>query len=278
MHIVLNRRRLERVFTVVRNRGAAAKAAPFLRLDAHQGELTISGLVVQAVIPAVVEEPGVLFIRATLLRSLLKAFAGEKSLVCRVTEKAFLLGNLRLPMNPKSLIYFPDRAKAPRILPGSEPVEVRYGAVVKTRGNQGAKAGARARNGKDEAAMPLFDREITQGFELRPPSRAVTRRLGFAPAREAGAPPPALAPAPPAPRDASEPLSIADFDRDQLKAALLKVVGAEWIERDEAISLAARHLGFERCGKRIRQAFASAVNGLIRQKHLGHDGSLIRKA
>jgi len=39
-----------------------------------------------------------------------------------------------------------------------------------------------------------------------------------------------------------------------------------------------RRLGFERLGNRIRAAFASAVNGLIRQKRLGHDGSLIRKA
>ena len=36
-------------------------------------------------------------------------------------------------------------------------------------------------------------------------------------------------------------------------------------------------LGFRRLGKRIRAAFGSAVSGLIRQKHPGYDGSLIRK-
>ena len=272
MHIVLDRRRLERVLPVVRNRGPAAKKARFLRLDAHQGELTISGLAAEAVIPAVVEEPGVLFIRATLLRSLLEGFAGEGTLDCRVTEDAFLLGNLRLPMNPKSLVYFPDWAKAPRILPGAERLKVRYGAVVEIRKNKGTKAGARAQNGKDKAAMPLFDKDITQGFELRPPSRAVTRRLDF-PAVAKGAREPAVAPRAPT----AESPSINAFSRDQLKAALLEVMGSEWIERDDAIRAAAERLGFARLGKNIRQAFASAVNGLIRQKHLEYDGSQIRR-
>jgi len=161
-------------------------------LDAHQGELTISGLAAEAVIPAVVEEPGVLFIRATLLRSLLEGAVGERTLDCRVTEEAFMVGNLRLPMNPKSLVYFPDRAKAPRILPGTERLKVRYGAVVEIRKNKGTKAGARARNGKDKEAMPLFDKDITQGFELRPPSPVVTRRLDFP--RAVGAPGPSPQP------------------------------------------------------------------------------------
>jgi hypothetical protein len=184
MHIVLDRRRLEHVLPVVRDRGPAARKAPFLRLDAHQGELALSGLAAEAVIPAVVKEPGVLFIRATILRSLLEGLAGEGTLDCRVTEEALLVGNLRLAMNPRTLIYFPDRAKAPRILPGAERLKVRYGAVVEIRKNKGTKAGARARKGKAKAAMPLFDKEITQGFELRPPHRAVTRRLGFSTAAE----------------------------------------------------------------------------------------------
>ena len=275
MHIVLDRRRLERVLPVVRDRGPAANKAPFLRLDAHQGELTISGHAVEAVISAVVEEPGVLFIQATLLRSLLKGFAGEKSLVCRVTKEAFVMGNMRLPMNPKSLVYFPDRAKAPAVPPLTELADV---LIVTTRKKRGTREDAPAQDGKDKASMSLFDREITQGFELRPPGRAVTRRLEFARAHKAEtAPQPAPAPAAPTAREASKPLSIADFDRDQLKEALLAAVGTEWLERDDAIHLAARQLGFGRCGSRVRQAFASAVNGLIRQGQIDYDRSLIRR-
>jgi len=275
MHIIFDRRRFERLLPLVRDRGPAAYRAHFLRLEARNGELAISGLAVEAVIPAVVEEPGVLFIRAKLLRSLVEGSEGE-TVDCRVTEDAFMLGSVRLPMRRKSLVYFSDPAKAPRVLPGTERLKVRYGAVVEPRKNRGTKASAQMREGSDKAAMPLFDREITHGFELRPPSRAVTRRMEFAPARKAEAEP-APAPAAPAAREASGPPSIADFDRDQLKAALLAIIDAKWVERDDAIRLAARHLGFERCGSRVRQAFASAVNGLIRQKELQYEGTQVRR-
>jgi len=104
------------------------------------------------------------------------------------------------------------------------------------------------------------------GFELRPMTRTVTGRLDMKPAAR-----------PPARRAKAGPASIRDFDRDALKAALLAVVGKDWIERDDAIRAAAQRLGFARLGKRIRAAFASAVNGLIRQGRLEYDGSLIRR-
>lgn len=73
----------------------------------------------------------------------------------------------------------------------------------------------------------------------------------------------------------AERLSIEDFSRNQLKEAFLAVVGTEWEERDDVIRLAARRMGFERCGNRVRQAFGAAVTGLIRQGQLEYDGSLI---
>lgn len=101
----------------------------------------------------------------------------------------------------------------------------------------------------------------------------MTRRLDF-PAAAEGAPEPPVAP----PAPAAESLSISTFSRDQLKEALVAVVGTDWVERDDAIRAAARRLGFERCGKRIRAAFASAVNGLIRQGRLRYERTLVRKA
>jgi hypothetical protein len=104
----------------------------------------------------------------------------------------------------------------------------------------------------------------------------VTRRLEFASARKAAAEP-APAPTSPAARNASESPSIADFDRDQMKEALLAVVGTNWMERDAAIRAAAKRLGFGRLSNRIRAAFASAVNGLIRQKELQYEGTQVRR-
>lgn len=39
---------------------------------------------------------------------------------------------------------------------------------------------------------------------------------------------------------------------------------------------ATRYLGFNRTGPNIRDAFESAINGLIRQDELERDGSMLR--
>ncbi len=54
-------------------------------------------------------------------------------------------------------------------------------------------------------------------------------------------------------------------------------MGRKRWERDEAIRVAARRLGFARTGSRIRKAFKSAINGAIRRGLLEYDGILIRK-
>ncbi len=81
------------------------------------------------------------------------------------------------------------------------------------------------------------------------------------------APEPADAPAPP----------TSDYTRDELIAHLLKTIGRKWWERDEAIRLAARRLGYARTGRRIRAAFKSAINGAIRRGLLEYDGTQIRR-
>ena len=72
--------------------------------------------------------------------------------------------------------------------------------------------------------------------------------------------------------------SINDYDREDLKKALLSVIRTAWWERDDAIRAAARYLGFAHAGKRIQAAFKSAITGLLRQNRLESDGSLIRRA
>ena len=103
-------------------------------------------------------------------------------------------------------------------------------------------------------------------FKLRPNTRTVTGRLALSARKEQ-----------PKQRSRGKAPSLTDFDRDQLKAALLEVVGTDWIERDDAIRAAAQSLGFKRCGKRIHKAFASAITGLLRQNRLESAGSQIRQ-
>jgi hypothetical protein len=54
-------------------------------------------------------------------------------------------------------------------------------------------------------------------------------------------------------------------------------MGVVWWERKDAIKAAARHLGFRRTGRVIRDAFKSAINGAIRRQLLEYDGQLVRR-
>ncbi len=54
-------------------------------------------------------------------------------------------------------------------------------------------------------------------------------------------------------------------------------MGRKWWAREDAIRAAARRLGYNRTGRRITQAFKSAINGAIRRRLLEYDGQLIRK-
>lgn len=71
---------------------------------------------------------------------------------------------------------------------------------------------------------------------------------------------------------------IEDYERDFLKEQFLSALGTVWREREEAIRVAARHLGFRRAGPVIADTFRSLINGLIRQGRLesGGDGQVRR--
>jgi hypothetical protein len=71
-------------------------------------------------------------------------------------------------------------------------------------------------------------------------------------------------------------VNIGDWSRDDLVDALCSVMrkGSNY-EREDAIKLAAAHLGFKRVGPNIDEAFRSAINGGIRRQVIGKDGHLI---
>jgi hypothetical protein len=54
-------------------------------------------------------------------------------------------------------------------------------------------------------------------------------------------------------------------------------MGRKWWAREEAIRAASRRIGYARTGRRITQAFKSAINGAIRRGLLEYDDQLIRK-
>lgn len=73
--------------------------------------------------------------------------------------------------------------------------------------------------------------------------------------------------------------SIEDYTLDHLVDMLLAAMGPAWQTRDEAITAAARHLGFRRTGPSIRAAFKSAINAAQRRGLIERDGpTMIRKS
>ena len=73
--------------------------------------------------------------------------------------------------------------------------------------------------------------------------------------------------------------SITDYNRDDLVKYLCAAIGRTWHTREDAIKATARHLGFRRTGKVIKETLKSTLNVAIRRKEIERDGAkLVRKA
>jgi hypothetical protein len=66
--------------------------------------------------------------------------------------------------------------------------------------------------------------------------------------------------------------SIDEYDRDHLVAMLLAAMDSGWQTRTDAITAAARHLGYRRTGRKIVSAFKSAINSALRRGLIERDG------
>lgn len=73
--------------------------------------------------------------------------------------------------------------------------------------------------------------------------------------------------------------NLGDYHRDDLKASFLSAIGRGWVERDEAVRLLARWLGFARTGSEMKLVGKSLMNGLVREGELETEGKeMIRRA
>ena len=90
---VIDKPQFQRVIAIVRDdrrKEDQGLAGPFLRLEARDDYVKLDGLEVSGKIPATVYEPGVLFLKATLFRRLLRTFKGEKFLTIQVAADELL--------------------------------------------------------------------------------------------------------------------------------------------------------------------------------------------
>jgi len=124
MFFVVDKPRLQRIIAVVREdrtRKRQGRGAPFLRIEAAENKLTISGGKVTATFPATVYEEGVLFLKTTAFRRLIRTFKGEKFLAFQVTEGGLRFGNVLMPFKDSGMVLFPNLAEAPKSWPPPPP-------------------------------------------------------------------------------------------------------------------------------------------------------------
>jgi len=124
MLFVVDRPRLLRMIAIVREDRSPRRQgvdAPFLRLAAKNGELTVASKKASATFPATVYEPSVLFIRPTLFRRLVRTFTDEKFFTFQVTRDGLLFGDVRMPFEDSDMVYYPDADQAPERWPPPPP-------------------------------------------------------------------------------------------------------------------------------------------------------------
>ena len=116
MFFVIDKARLQRTISVARDDRRPAQqgdAGPFFRIEANGDQIKLTGREVEAKIPATVYEPGVLFLRVTLFRRLLRHTAETKSLALQAEQSGLHFGGVTMPLEPSNMLLYVDPAKAP---------------------------------------------------------------------------------------------------------------------------------------------------------------------
>lgn len=116
MFFVINKPKFQRTISIVRDdhtKKSQGLAGPFMRLEAKDDYLKLSGLEASAKIPATVYEPGVLFLKVTVLRRLLQTIKGEKFLSIQVLADGLLMEGVRLPLESNDMLLYADPDMAP---------------------------------------------------------------------------------------------------------------------------------------------------------------------
>jgi len=114
-----------------RSKNTQGFSGPFMRLDASDGSLEILGEEASAKMPATVYEPGVLFLKITVFRRLLRSITGQQFITIQITADELLLDKVRLPLHANEMLLYPKPKDAPlqhpsirfeeKSLPSEEP-------------------------------------------------------------------------------------------------------------------------------------------------------------
>ena len=117
MLFVIDKPKFQRAISIVRDdrkKRSQGLAGPFMRLEAKDDHVKIDGVEASARIPATVYEPGVLFLKVTLLRRLLQTIKGEKFLTVQVMADGLHIERARLPLESNEMLLYADPTTAPQ--------------------------------------------------------------------------------------------------------------------------------------------------------------------
>ena len=116
MLFVVAKQQFQRTISIVRDdriMRSTGRNEPFLRLEARDDYLKLVGLEVAAQIPATVYEPGVLFLKVSLVRRLLGTIKSQEFITIQVMADGFLMNNIRFPLEENDMLLYADPAQAP---------------------------------------------------------------------------------------------------------------------------------------------------------------------
>ena len=121
MLFVVDKPRLQRIISIVRDDRTSETQAddgPFLRLEANDDRLKLAGKEVEAEFSATVYEPGVLFLRVTLFRRLLKTMTVKqlhvRYMTFQVNSDGLTFGDVHMPFDAADMLLYPDVHTAPQ--------------------------------------------------------------------------------------------------------------------------------------------------------------------
>ncbi|HOK96303.1 MAG TPA: hypothetical protein PK525_12415 [Anaerohalosphaeraceae bacterium] len=125
MLFVIDKVRFQKFIAIVRRDRTPitqGKDAPYLRIRAEKDEVEVTSTDASALIQTTVYEPGVLFIRTTLFRQVLKATpTKEPFMTFQVDKAALVFADVRMPFETNDMVLYTNPAEAPMTFPPPLP-------------------------------------------------------------------------------------------------------------------------------------------------------------
>ena len=125
MLFVIDKIRFQKFISIVREdrkRSQQGQNSPYLRIRAEKDEVEISNGCSSAMIKTTVYESGVLFIRTTLFRRVLRAtHIDGKFITFQVDKVALIFGDVKMPFETNDMALYTNPAEAPENWPPAPP-------------------------------------------------------------------------------------------------------------------------------------------------------------